>query len=81
MTVKGIRFHPIYEGCSRSSDLYLVALSRDIFERPTMHHSQERDFTFIMMLIFSHCTVSFNNYSTLNMAHSIPLVCFHVIEL
>ena len=37
--------------------------------------------TFIMMLIFSCCTVSFNNYSTLYMAFLIPLACFHVIEL
>ena len=46
-----------------------------------MHHSNEQDFTFIMMLIFSRYIVSFNNYSTLYMAHSIPLACFHVIEL
>ena len=26
-----------------------------------MHHSNERALTFIMMLVFSHCTVSFNN--------------------
>ena len=41
-----------------------------------MHHSKELAFTFIMMLVFSRCTVSFNNYSTLYMAHSIPLACF-----
>ena len=70
-----------YEGWSKSSDLYLVALYRDIFEGHTMHHSNERVFTFIMMLIFSSCTVSFNNYSTLFMAHSNPLACLHVIEL
>ena len=46
-----------------------------------MHNSKERPFTFIMMLIFSRCTVSFDNYSTLYMAHSIPLACFQVIEL
>ena len=60
---------------------YLVALFREIFERYTMHHSKEQVFTFIMMLIFSRCTVSFNNYSTLYMAHSIPLACFHFKEL
>ena len=37
--------------------------------------------TFIMMLAFARCTVSLNNYSTLYMVHSIPLACFHVIEL
>ena len=36
-----------------------------------MHHSKISVFTFIMMLIFSRCTVSCNNYSTLYMAHSI----------
>ena len=46
-----------------------------------MHLSKERVFTFIMMLIFFRCTVSFNNYITLYIAHSIPLRCFHVIEL
>ena len=29
-----------------------------------MHHSKDLDFTFIMMLIFSSCTVSNDNYST-----------------
>ena len=72
----------LYGGCSKSSDLYLVALSRDIYERH-MHVSKELVFTSIMMLIFSHCNVLFNNCSTLYMAHSwsIPLVRFHVIEL
>ena len=46
-----------------------------------MHYSKELAFTFIVMLVFSRCTVLFNNYSTLNMTHSIPLTCFHVIEL
>ena len=46
-----------------------------------MHHFKDRVFTFIMMLIFSRCIVSFNNYSTLYMTHSIPLDCFHGIEL
>ena len=31
-----------------------------------MHHSKELAFTFKMMLVFSRCTVSFNNYSTLH---------------
>ena len=46
-----------------------------------MHHSNKQALTFIMMLVFSRCTVSFNNYSALNMVHSIPLACFNVIEL
>ena len=46
-----------------------------------MHHSNEHALTFIMMLVLSRCTVSFNNYSTLYMVHSIPLACSHVIEL
>ena len=46
-----------------------------------MHHSNEHDLTFIMMLVLSRCTVSFNNYSTLYMVHSTPLACSHVIEL
>ena len=41
-----------------------------------MHHSKDLVFTFIMMLIFSRCTVSINNYSTLYMVHSIPLAFF-----
>ena len=74
-----------YEGWSKSSDRYLVALYIDIFERHAMHHSNEQALTFIMMLAFARCTVSLNNYSTLYtllyMVHSIPLACFHVIEL
>ena len=37
-----------------------------------MHHSNEQALTVIMMLVFSRCTVAFNNYSTLYMVHSIP---------
>ena len=46
-----------------------------------MHHSKDLVFTFIMMLIFSRCTVSFDNYSKLFIVHSIPLAFFHIIEL
>ena len=46
-----------------------------------MLYSKEQAFNFIMMLIFSRCTASLNNYSILYIAHSIPLACFHVIEL
>ena len=46
-----------------------------------MHYSKELAFTILMMLIFSRFTISLNNYSTLYMANSIPLACFHVIEL
>ena len=46
-----------------------------------MHHSKDLVFTFLKMLIFSRCTVSFDNYSTLYMVHSIPLAFFHIIEL
>ena len=70
-----------YEGWSKSSDRCLVALSSGIFERHTLHHSNHLVFTFIMMLIFSRCTVSINNYSTLYMVYSIPLAFFHIIEL
>ena len=41
-----------------------------------MHHSKDLVFNFIMMLIFSRCTISINNYSTLYMVHSIPLAFF-----
>ena len=41
-----------------------------------MHHSKDLVFTFIMMLIFSRCTVLINNYNTLYMVHSIPLAFF-----
>ena len=46
-----------------------------------MHHSNEQALTAKMMLVFSRCTVAFHNYSILFMVHSIPLACFHVIEL
>ena len=46
-----------------------------------MHHSTDVVFTFIMMLVFSRCTVSIDNYSTLYMAHFIPLAFFHIVEL
>ena len=62
-----------------SSDFYLAALSCDIVRRHNVHHSKEQAFTFIMMLIFSRCTVLLTYYSTLYMVHSIPLACFHVI--
>ena len=67
--------------CDTRDDPKVLIVSRDIFERHTMHHSNEQALTFIMMLVFSRCIVSFNNYSTLYMVHSIPLACFHVIEL
>ena len=59
----------------------VLSLSRDIFERHAMNHPKERVFNFKMMLIYSRCTVSFNNYCTLYMVHSILLACFRVIEL
>ena len=31
-----------------------------------MHHSKDQAFTLKMILIFSRCTVSFNNYNTLH---------------
>ena len=46
-----------------------------------MYHSNVLAFTFLMILVLSRLTVSFNNYSTFYMAHSIPLACFHVIEI
>ena len=46
-----------------------------------MYHSNVLVFTFLMMLVFSSFVVSFNNYSTLYMAHIIPQACFHVIEI
>ena len=60
---------------------YFLPLSRDIFERHTMHNLKELAFTFLMMLVFSRCTVSYNNHSTSYTVHSIPPVSFHVIEL
>ena len=48
-----------YKGRSKCSDLYLEALSRDIFEKHTMHHSKDLSFIFIMMLIVPRCSVSF----------------------
>ena len=49
-----------------------------------MQHLKDLTFTVVMMLIFSGCTVSLNYYSILYIAHSImsiPLTCFHNIEL
>ena len=46
-----------------------------------MHQTKDLDFTFITMLIFSLCTVSINNYSTLYMVHSIPLAFFHIYRI
>ena len=46
-----------------------------------MHHSKDLVFFFIMMLMFSQCTVSINNYSILYIVHPIPLAFFHIIEL
>ena len=41
-----LHFTKWYEGCSESSELYLVELSRDIFWRHSMHHSKKLPFTF-----------------------------------
>ena len=46
-----------------------------------MYHSKDLVFTFIIMLIFSRCTVPVNNYSMLYMVHSIPLAFLHIKEL
>ena len=46
-----------------------------------MHHSKILSFTFKMVLLSLRCTVSFNSYSVLCIAYSIPLTCFVVIEL
>ena len=61
--------------------LTLLLSPETFFEGHSMHHSNEQALTVIMMLVFSRCTVAFNNYRTLYMVHSIPLACFHVIEL
>ena len=42
--------HETYEGRSKSSDHCLVASSRNIFEKHTMHHSKDLVFTFIMFV-------------------------------
>ena len=41
-----------------------------------MHPSRELSFTFIMMLIFSSCTVSFYSYSILYIAYSFS--CYRI---
>ena len=46
-----------------------------------MHHIKDLVFPFMIMDIFSRCTFSIYNYSTLYMVHSIPLACFQIIEL
>ena len=42
-----------------------------------MQHSKEPSFTFIMMLIFSRCTVSSYSYSILYITHSFS--CYRII--
>ena len=69
------------KGVPKNSELYLVALSKDILEMHTIHHSKELSFTLKIMLIFLCCIVSFNSYRILYMAYSIPQTCFHEIEL
>ena len=44
-----------------------------------MHHSKNCPFTFIMLLIFSRCTVLSYNYSILYIAHSFS--CYRIIIL
>ena len=66
-----------YEGRSKCPDLYLEALSRDIFEKHTMHHSKDLYFIFIMMLIVHRCSVSSYSYSILYIAHSFS--CYRII--
>ena len=69
-----------FERCSKSSDFYLVALSRDICERHTIYRSIEPSFSFKMMLISSRYLLFYSN-NILYIIHSIPLTCFDVIEL
>ena len=42
-----------------------------------MHHSSELAFAFIMMLVFSRCTVSINNYITTDLFsyYRIIIIC------
>ena len=47
------------EGRSESSDHYLVALSRDIFEKHTVYHSKELPFSYY--LAHPRCTITFNS--------------------
>ena len=69
--------------CKKNPSLNLIGHMPEIFLRGILCTIQKNEiyFTFIMRLILSRCTVSFNNYSTYFMAHSITLACFHVIEL
>ena len=54
-----------YEGCSKSSEIYLIALSRDSFERHAMRHLKELSFSLQMMLISPRCIVTLNSYGIL----------------
>ena len=75
----------LYEGCFKSSDLYLqvVALCRDIFWRHTMRHPKELALTLILMLILSRCTVSFKETksATMNIFQDFFLKSFVIVEL
>ena len=69
----------LYEGCPKSSELYLMALSRDTFARHAMYQLKELFVCLQMMLISPRCIVSFNSYGIIYIAYSLPLAFFHVI--
>ena len=52
-----------YEGCSKSSELYLIGLSRNTFERQSIYNLKELYFSLKMMLISPPCIVLFNYIS------------------
>ena len=61
--------------------IFTLKLCPESFLRGIPCTIQKKVFTFIMMLVFSRSTVSFNNYSTLYRVHSIPLACFPIFML
>ena len=61
---------------SKSSELYLIALSRDISERHATYYLNELAVSLKMMLISPRCVVLLNSYGILYIVYSLPLPVF-----
>ena len=57
--------------------IFTLKLCQETFLRGILCTIQKSPFTFIMMLIFSRCTVSSYNYSILYIVHSFS--CYRII--
>ena len=61
---------------SKSSELYLIALSRDISERHATYYLNELAVSLKMMLMSPRCVVSLNSYGILSTPYHYLFSCY-----